>query len=362
MYKADVLLKELASGVSIVKPGSLRAAKVDGYVSQSARQNTDSLFAGIHNENITSEWRGSRFWFDIAPRTPNVSADLHAAKSAMDVQLLATLKEQHLVANSSAPAHPVHQIIKDGDAIDLSSVFPTMFVRRHDITRGVDVQDDDLIMNAFANHINDNIEKYVEHYTELQSLTGVIRAYEAAVHVIKSDGSTCQRIRGVPLFDSEKTAHALPDHNPSELTMNVERYAVGTGQSVNTYFVRSILIQGGVAIAGKLFYASSSTATPTPITQSLNSEIPQELLAGEWRGATGRQFMAFTIDGDEGLAPQFWGQPRQPLPVKAAPGGVPSANSDDYNLCIVLHGLVANSPVYCDDSGKRYYRSGVPAR
>jgi hypothetical protein len=39
LYQADVLLKELASGTSVLQPGPLRAAKVGGYVSQPDRTN-----------------------------------------------------------------------------------------------------------------------------------------------------------------------------------------------------------------------------------------------------------------------------------------------------------------------------------
>ena len=97
---------------------------------------------------------------------------------------------------------------------DLTSVFPTMFVRRHDFVRAVDLPDDDAIMNSFASDVNDSIEKYVSRYTELQSLTEVVRAYVVAVHVTNNNESICQRLSGFELLDSEKTDRHFPTFQP----------------------------------------------------------------------------------------------------------------------------------------------------
>ena len=65
LYKADVLLKELTSGVSIVNATSpLRAAKVDGYIAPHMR----SAVGGVFDVNRESEFRGHRLWFDLMPQ------------------------------------------------------------------------------------------------------------------------------------------------------------------------------------------------------------------------------------------------------------------------------------------------------
>src|SRR5262249_47113556 len=140
LYKADVLLKELASGISVLESGKLRAEKVETYVSQLYRSNADTLFTGLHGETLHPQWSGSRLWFDIAPRQLGAKATSKDVmiQSAADRELFDTLKARRLVATVSSPPHALQQVIKEGDTLDLSKVFPTMFVRRRDLARGVD--------------------------------------------------------------------------------------------------------------------------------------------------------------------------------------------------------------------------------
>jgi hypothetical protein len=315
LYKADVLLKELASGTSMLEPGPLRAANVDGYLSPLGRENANNLFAGAHGEKIEKKWRTSRFWFDIAPRTPSTGAafDAQAIRSVTDQQLFATLKEHGLVAGGRPYSPPVLQLVKDGDALDLTRLFPTMFVRRHDFVRSVDLPDDDPVMNSFASDVNDSIEKYVSHYKELQALTEVIRAYVAAVHVTNNNESICQRLSGFELLDSEKTDRPLPAFHPSELNVLVARYAAGSGRGVRTLFGSATTVQGGVAIAGKSFYSAGPvTEVATALTRALKAEMAQPPQSTAWKGAEGRQYIAFALDSDEQIGTQ-----------KVIPAGVP---------------------------------------
>jgi hypothetical protein len=328
LYKADVLLKELSSGMSVLEPGALRADKIDSYVSELSRSNARTLFAGLRDETVLSQWRGSRLWFDIAPRQSNANAipDPLIIRSAADRQLFNVLKERRLVAASPSTPRLEYQVIKEGNTLDLSRVFPTMFVRRRDIAKGLDLPDDDPIMNSLSTDVNDNIEKYAGAYKELQALTEIVRAYIAAVHVVRNNGSICQRIRGMPLLDSEKATYSLPTHHPSELMISMERYAVGTGRAVRTLSAKATLLQGGVAIAGKQFYEASAVSLQTPVIASLKSElaiIPStDAIKPLWADASGRQFMVLNLRDDQepGRKPQ-----ESLLPGPAvSPGKIPS--------------------------------------
>lgn len=309
LYKADVLLKELSSGVSILESGPLRAAKVDSYVPQVARSNAKSLFAGLREEKIQPQWRGRRLWFDIASPQERAAAasDGLVIRSPAERDLFNTLKERKVVAIGSSMPRPVHQVVKDGETLDLSNVYPTMFVRRHDLTSGMDLPDDDPIMNSLSADINDNIEKYVSAYRELQALTEIVRAYVVAVHVVKGGNWICQRIRDIPLFDSEKVLQPLPQNHPSELMISVERYAFGTGTTVRTLSALATLIQGGVAIAGKRFYDTSAIAIQTNVIAELRRELPTTsiLQSAEpiWTAGSGRLFVMLNLRDDQDSAP-----------------------------------------------------------
>jgi hypothetical protein len=321
LYKADVLLKELASGVPVLEPGALRATKVDSYVSKLSRSNVKTLFASLRNETVQPQWSGSRLWFDIAPRQVNEDAirDDLVIGSGPERELFNALKERGFVATNSAAVHPDYQVIREGDTLDLSRVFPTMFVRRHDTSKGVDLPDNDPIMNALSSDVNNNIEKYVGAYKELQSLTGIIRAYIAAVHVVKRDNSICQRLRGLSLFESEKSVHSLPTYHPSELMISVVRYAFGTGRAVRTLSTQGTLIQGGVAIAGKRFYEASAMPARSEIIAELKREVailpPVEIAKPVWMGDTDRRFILLKLGHEP--AEQF--SPFQKSPFSAHP-------------------------------------------
>ncbi len=270
LYQADVLLKELASGTSVLQPGPFRAAKVGGYVSQADRTNAKNLIASLRGDKIKTQWQGSRFWFDVTPRGDDRPlASEPAAGSNGDRDLLAALRGRGMIPPERPVIHKVRNLVKDSQALDLTNVYPTMFVRRRDLVKEVDIPDDDPIMNAFSADINDNVEKYVAQYKELQALTEAIRAYVVAIHVIKDNNAICRRLVGAPLLDSEKALRPLPPYHPSELMISVARYQFGDGRrSVRAMSVKSTSIQGGVSIAGKAFYSTIEPAgTPTDVTR-----------------------------------------------------------------------------------------------
>jgi len=303
LYRADVLLKELAAGASILEPGPLRAANIDGYISATGRGIAHRIVAATRGEKTEQEVKSSRLWFDIAPRstaTDRTSA-WQAIESSADPQLLATLKKSGLVSGNWPHSPPAAQLVKDGDTLDLTSIYPTMFVRRHDFVAREDLPDDDPILNAFSNDINDKIEHYTNHYKELKELTAIVRAYVASVHITNQNSSICQKLRQFELLDSEKIDPPQPVLHSSELFISVARYASGTGRAVRTYFTSFNLVQGGVTISGKLFHSAARTAElGTPIIRALKAEVAQhpQNVASSWTGQEGRHYIALVLDAD----------------------------------------------------------------
>jgi hypothetical protein len=304
LYQADVLLKELASGTSVLQPGPLRAAKVGGYVSQPDRTNAKNLIASLHGDKIKTQWQGSRFWFDVTPRgADRPVASEPAAGSNGDRDLLAALRGRGMIPPERAVVHKVRNLVKDSQALDLTNVYPTMFVRRRDLAKEVDIPDDDPIMNAFSADINDNVEKYVAQYKELQALTEAIRAYVVAIHVIKDNNAICRRLVAAPLLDSEKALRPLPPYHPSELMISVVRYQFGDGRrSVRTQAVRSTSIQGGVSIAGKAFYSTIEPASaPTDVTRLIKLAA-EASKPPEAKKDDDRRYLMFAVDLDAAAA------------------------------------------------------------
>jgi hypothetical protein len=304
LYQADVLLKELASGTSVLQPGPLRAAKVGGYVSQPDRTNGKNLLASLRGEKIKTQWQGSRFWFDVTPRgADRPVASEPAAGSNGDRDLLAALRGRGMIPPERAVVHKVRNLVKDSQALDLTNVYPTMFVRRRDLAKAVDIPDDDPIMNAFSADINDNVEKYVAQYKELQALTEAIRAYVVAIHVIKDNNAICRRFVAAPLLDSEKALRPLPPYHPSELMISVVRYQFGDGRrSVRTQAVRSTSIQGGVSIAGKAFYSTIEPASaPTDVTRLIKLAA-EASKPPEAKKDDDRRYLMFAVDLDVAAA------------------------------------------------------------
>jgi hypothetical protein len=301
LYQADVLLKELASGTSVLQGGPLRAAKVGGYVSQANRSNAKNLLASLRGEKIKTQWQGSRFWFDVTPR----GADRPTASETPsgDRDVLAALRGRGMIPPERPLVHKVRNLVKDSQALDLTNVYPTMFVRRRDMVKEVDIPDDDPIMNAFSADINDNVEKYVAQYKELQALTEAIRAYVVAIHVIKDNNAVCRRLVGMPLLESEKASRPLPPYHPSELMIAIARYQFGDGRrSVRTQAVRSMSIQGGVSIAGKTFYSTVEVArTPTDVTRLIKI-VAEADKPPEAKKDDDRRYLFLAVDLDAAAA------------------------------------------------------------
>ncbi len=82
LYEADVLLKELSSGIPVLSARELRAGLVKGYLAADAERAAKSLLSGRDNKHSMTQWRGSRLWFDIVRSPP--AAGLEVEQRASD--------------------------------------------------------------------------------------------------------------------------------------------------------------------------------------------------------------------------------------------------------------------------------------
>lgn len=148
LYKADVLLKELSSGIPVLAPGRLRAASVSGYLAADTERAAKGLLTNPADQREPlRRWRGSRLWFDIAPApasTLSVTGDA-PPQSHGDPQLTSLLKTRGLIRTQSDTKPRAATIVRDKDIVDLSFVSPRMFVRIHDHSTGQDLSDNDQI-------------------------------------------------------------------------------------------------------------------------------------------------------------------------------------------------------------------------
>lgn len=296
LYRADVLLKELASGASILETGPLRASNVDGYVSVLGRNISEWLLAQSRGKKLETTPKGVRFWFDIAPRefSPKSALSKRSNELDPDPQLVAVLAKHRLMPAESRRPPAALRLAKEGDFLDLSRVFPTMFVRRHDIAAGTDVPDDDPSLNSFASDINSRIEEFTNQYKELRALSDVVRAYIVAVHIINENSILCRKLKMLKLLDTEKVEVSLPEFHPTDLSISLVRYASGRGRFVQPLIGTFTLFQGGVNVGGRLFYSRADVSREvTPITASLKAEVSRfsegTFSSWAWVGVDGRR-------------------------------------------------------------------------
>ncbi len=308
LYKADLLLKELSTGVPALSPSTarrVRAEKVPGYVSSQARDAAKTLISAPDKRRRSRKWRGHRLWFDLVPQTETVGStpsDAPIRRTGASSRLIALLKARgYLGAPSPARPQPI-SLATDGEAIDLSQIFPKMFVRRHDSATGRDLPGNDPSLDALVADVNKRTVSYAAVYRELRDLTEIFRAYVAAVGLKNQKGSFCRALpRG--LLDAERARSPLPDHHPSELFMTVATYVDFSGKRCWASSGRVSSINGGVALRGKSLYDRAvKTAEETAVTRDLRRELADDIRKAEWTGKSGRRFIVLTLDGSAARA------------------------------------------------------------
>jgi hypothetical protein len=310
LYKADVLLKELAMGVPAVEAGPLRAASVNQYVSADARSVAQTLLANFEqskNDRLNNNrLRTYRLWFDLIPLanvTTPMSAEEANVYSSTDSSLRAILRSKGFVNTSSTSDQPTALVAENG-IFDLSAVYPKMFVRMHDYGTNTDIPGDAPNLDALALDVNRRIDNYMRAYKELRALTDVFRAYVAAVAVVKQASQVCGRLRSVSLLGSERTPVSLPVYHQTELGITVGTYVYADGSQKTRLIAQASSFNGGISLRGKsLLQENLREGYTTPAiertSQALNSGDEKAI----WSGGQ-REHLAFTIDKGE-LLPEL---------------------------------------------------------
>jgi hypothetical protein len=301
LYKADVLLKELATGASIVEPDMpLRANAVPDYVSAEQRR-TFRDFLSSEKSSGPPGFRASRMWFDLMPdATADQPISLQDADNKLDRQklpgLYALLRGRGLVGGPDLKPVQRTAVNWSGEITELSDIYPTMFVRRHDLSTRQDLAGVDPDLERTARDVDQRTSVYAQAYPELRRLTEIFRAYVANVSILKQKPDIC---RAVPaqLSDGEKISAALPEFRPSELTLTVAKFTVPAGSRNAWQLVNGGSVDGGISLRGKQFYAQAARQIETPPISEMRRMLAADVPAQRWKSASsGREYVAFDVD------------------------------------------------------------------
>jgi len=282
LFDADVLLKEISSGAPILNNTSVQADRVKGYVPRELRKLRHSFSQSNADEAKSAAFlwvqkEGGRMWFDLVPSPPVENND--AAQLAR-----------------AAISGPLGTAAVDGNATDITKIYPILFMRRRDDNTGKEFETFDPISDEFVHDVNAELPQYMIAYEELQALTDVFRAYVVAVRLTKQDARLCSSVRTMPLMDTEKQTSPLPELRQSDITFTMMR-RVSTGKRMrNLQRMTIAATQGGVALRYRA-YGLKDVNAATPITEVLKAEIAKDPQHAAWTGTSGKQFIALTFDG-----------------------------------------------------------------
>ena len=302
LYKADVLLKELTTGVSIVEPGiPLRANKVPGYVPAGERRAVrDFLTPDALKES--KGHTGHRLWFDFLPDASNDAVKSRQLTDKLNLQkapgLYPILEHRGLIGGRTPNPIQKAAFSSDEGVTDLSKVYPKMFVRRHDHASGKDIMDVDAEYERASADVNERIDLYANAYQELRDLTDIFRAYVASVKIVKENPKACG-VASVPLTDGEKVSSPLPEFHPTEITLAAARYSWWDGRARYWQLISGSTVSGGISLRGKEFFGAAAVTGQTPVTVAIRQDLADGVPASAWQGKSGRQYAAFDIDARE---------------------------------------------------------------
>lgn len=314
LFKADVLLKELTAGAPTVRSEPiLRAATIDKYVPSDARSAARSLLESIERQGKANDerpWRGHRLWFDLVAQTAaekgsdwqqgQPDAGFPVPQTNDGAALFRALKQRDYVADGRPNLVKASVVVENRGAVDLSQVYPQMFVRRFDHASSADLPGHDPDLDLLSADVNQRTAEYAAAYKELRDLTDIFRAYIVASKYAKRYPNTCSGARTVPLLSSEKTEKLLPDYYPSELFVTVATFETARGWSS----IRGYSVNGGISLRGKLFSEQRTTIDQsTPVTVEVKQEVDIRRQESVWKAPSGRQFVSLKVGPEDWVAP-----------------------------------------------------------
>ncbi len=316
LYDADVLLKVLASGMAMADGvGPTRTPGLVGYHSADERSVVNNLLSSIEGKEQAS-LDGSRLWFQLADVTtpPPFSNYIPTDQAFPNLELLMSpsprsgrevfrdavkerLRQAGLVDGSNDFAVSANTngstVSVSGAAMDLESVWPRMFVRRHDLGTGEDLAGESPELKAVASDVNSRVREWSGEYPELQSLVDALRVYVAAVKITSADPTICHAVARIPIMPAEMLDAPLPATRPaitSMATLSI-RVAGDTGGEGEVVAAGNGYVYGGVSLAvkgapGSVTYVDQRT----PVIDALLSAPDGESDSG------GSHTIAFKMD------------------------------------------------------------------
>jgi hypothetical protein len=313
LYRADVLLKELATGTPVLNGGgNTRAYQINKFVPADARDVAKLLIDQFAGEKFVPRTENNRLWFDLFPSPVPFAMEVAVSQSGHAQTNAEVNLQRALGTQGYFGAPPTNQLlnprpVKDGDIIDISAVYPKMYVRRRDVATGADISGYDLGLNQLADDVNGRTEAYVTAYGELRQLMNIFRLYLAAVAITQStqalNGVTiaqpnqaiCNRIRTIPMLAAERVPEVLPLYRTSDLALTVATYVYHDGRStmLSSAYVRTM--NGGISLRGKQFSGLGIKVDSTAQTIQFRQDL-QDLSNASSKVVNGRELVRLTLD------------------------------------------------------------------
>ncbi len=311
LYKADVLLKELAGGAPVLGVASLRASSIDSYVPATQFTAAKRLLYKYHNvDDKVSTLAGGRIWYDLT-ETSSAPTTKPENPVPFNSELNTLLRKRDLLFNASDVSLVNFSPPQRDGMLDISQVYPRMYVRVRDPKTNRDAAGSFPGVDELAAKANASPQKYAAAYQEFQLLVEVFRAYVVAVHTKKLEPRLCASLPK-QLLDAEKVSAALPMYHPTDLALTLGWYEYSDGRFRRGIGASGSLFQGGVSVgATRLFTVTEAKITDTPLLREMTIETAKVIPEPIWHNETNRRFISFAIDTDPKTA--------MPAPAPSAP-------------------------------------------
>jgi hypothetical protein len=292
LYKADVLLKELAGGAPTLDDPRLRASVITDYVSATERIAAKRLLYNYNGwpEKLAAK-AGGRIWYDLSETSEAVVEPPESLPPSRS-ELRDLLESRRLLSAHAGRSIPA-LYAEDGGAIDLSSIFPRMYVRVFDPATHRDSTGNFPGLNELTAEANKTPQRYAAAYKEYQLLVDVFRAYLVAVRVKKTEPGVCATLPEA-LLNSEKTSSPLPKYHPTELTFTIGWYEYTDGRVRRAIAGNGGLFQGGVSIGATRYLRQvAARVTETAIIRQIKKEASRPGTGFRWKDGSGLEFISF---------------------------------------------------------------------
>jgi hypothetical protein len=321
LYTADVLLKELSGGATALGESKFRGVNIAGYHSATERTAAMDLLYQYSGWSHPDKIRGGgRIWYDLTETSDAVVARSEPIPSG-DSEIRRLLERRGLLSASDEQL-PLPTLTESDGAIDLSQVYPRMFVRTFDPVTHRDSSARFPGLNELAALANRTPQQYAAAYKEYENLVEVFRAYIVAVRAKQAQPQLCMRLPS-QLLQSEKVASPLPEYHPTEYMLSVAWYEYADGRMRRAIGGQGGLFQGGVSLGVTRFLdAVAPSAIPTPIVAELKREATKPNENYAWRDDDGRNYVSLTLDDPAVDEREVSLQPS--VPAQSAEPSVPS--------------------------------------